>query len=156
MIQEERYIDTTSKLYFIQQIQLLNRIICAKGIQVILSASKPDQLDTKAFLLHKAVILHIRTDGATRTRSVISQVTFAFLKWIILDKRPPASPQKESSRISDCQQPLGHASAAPVCSSCLKVKLQLEKQEEISWFLSSSHKIGEHSSLQCKLKQVSS
>ena len=110
----------------------------------------------KAFLLHKAVILHITTDGATRTRSVISQVTSAFPKWIISDKRPLASPQKESSQISDCQQPLGHASAAPVCSSCLKVKLQPGKHKATFRSLSSSHKIGEHSSLQCKSEQISS
>ena len=84
--------------------------------------------------------------------SNLTGVTSTFPKWIISDKRLPASPQNESSRTKGCQQPLGHTSAAPSCSSCLKVKLQPGKHKAILWFLPSSHKIGEHSSLQCKIR----
>ena len=167
-----------------------NRIICSKGIQVVLSTFKRNQLDTKGLppaqgcnpshngrwchqdrwchqevepsviKIGRGLIAISRLDllwwKLAMGRSATLQVTSAFPKWIISDKRLPASPRSGSSRISDCQHLPGHTAAAPVCSSCLRVKSQLEKQEEISWFLSSSHKISEHNSLQCKLKQISS
>ena len=167
-----------------------NRIICSKGIQVVLSTFKQNQLDTKGLpfsqgrkpshknrwchqdrLCHQEVepsVIKIGKGLIATSRldllwwklvmggSATLQVTSAFPKWIISDKRLPASPRSGSSRISDCQPLLERTSAAPVCSSCLGLKFQLKKQEATFWSLSSKQENGEHNSLQCKLKQVSS
>ena len=125
-----------------------NRIIYSKGIQVVLSTSKPNQLDTKGlppaqgrnpshngrFYRQRAGSSLMKIgNGGSETLQVMS----AFPKWVISDKRLPASPRSGSSRISDYQPPLGRTAAAPVCSSCLRVKSQLERGNFLVSFIKS-------------------
>jgi len=150
LIQKGRYIDTAiSRLCFLQPNHY------SKGIQVVLSTSKLNQLDTKGLppaqgrnpshndrFCHQEAGSSLMKIGkgpvATRKLDLLwwklakkgsetLQVTSAFPKWIISDKRLPASSRSGSSRISDCQPLLGAPVSCPSLFLLLRIKVSTRR-----------------------------